>query len=100
MCRLNEGFARLLQNTLVDMFLPEWRMQDFMTVLTVQGPAMITDARVNTRAMTTDAETPTEISNLFDNIAYDKSASVIRMFEYAVGEKLFRDSLHLYIATK
>lgn len=98
--RLNEGFARLLQYNLVDMFYPEWRMQHFMNVLTVQTPAMITDARTNTRAMTSNAETPAEISALFDNIAYDKSAAVIRMFEYAVGERLFRDSLHLYVATK
>lgn len=75
-------------------------MQDFMNILTVQTPAMTSDARVQTRAMTTDAETPEQISDLFDNIAYDKSGSVIRMFQYAVGEQNFRDSLHLYVTTK
>ncbi|KAG5680753.1 hypothetical protein PVAND_010240 [Polypedilum vanderplanki] len=96
---LNEGFARLLQYTLTDMFYPEWRMQDFMNVMTLQATAFIADARITTRAMTTDAETPAQISALFDNIAYDKSGSVIRMFEYAVGETIFRQSLNHYITT-
>ena len=61
---------------------------------------MINDGRPNVRPMTFDAVTTTEISALFDNVAYDKSASVLRMFEYAVGEALFRESLHVYIARK
>lgn len=75
-------------------------MQHFMNVFTVQLYALTSDARVNTRAMTTDAVTPAEISALFDDIAYDKSASVIRMFENAIGENLFKEALNLYIATK
>jgi aminopeptidase N len=89
-----------MQYTIVDLFEPTWRMRDFMTVFTMQTPAMVVDARVNTRAMTTDAETPTEVSALFDNIAYDKSGSVIRMFQYAVGETINREALNLYIKTK
>lgn len=89
-----------MQYTLVDQYLPNWRMPDFMNVLTVQGPAMVNDARVNTRPMTYDAETPAEISALFDNVAYDKSGSVLRMFQYAVGETIFRDALNRYIVTK
>lgn len=89
-----------MQYELVDQYLPTWRMPDFMNVMTVQGPAMISDASVNTRPMTYDAETPAEISELFDNVAYSKSGSVLRMFQYAVGETIFRDALNRYIVTK
>lgn len=89
-----------MQYQLVDEYLPNWRMPDFMNVLTVQAVAMISDASVNTRPMTYDAETPTEISALFDNVAYSKSGSVLRMFQYAVGETIFRDALNRYVVTK
>lgn len=71
-----------------------------MNIFTVQPYAFVTDSKLTTRAMTTDAETPAEISALFDDIAYDKSGSVIRMFKYAVGERLFKEAINLYIATK
>lgn len=71
-----------------------------MTVLTVQGVAFISDSRTNTRPMTYDAETPAEISAVFDNVAYSKSGSVLRMFQYAVGDTIFKDALNLYIKTK
>ena len=54
------------------MWLPEWRMQDYMNILSVQGAAFIADARNTTRAMTSNGLTPAEISGLFDTIAYDK----------------------------
>ncbi|KAL7036535.1 hypothetical protein ACKWTF_008841 [Chironomus riparius] len=94
---MNEGFARFLQYKLTDIYRPEWRMQDFMNIQTVQGTAFISDARNTTRAMTSSATTPFEIGSLFDSIAYDKSGSVLRMFEYAIGEQLFRQSLNLYV---
>jgi hypothetical protein len=70
--RLNEGFAQLLQYTLVDTYYPEWRMHDFMNIFALQGNAFRTDARATTRQMTKYALTPTEVGSLFDNIAYDK----------------------------
>lgn len=69
---MNEGFAQLLQYTLTDMFYPEWRMMDFMNVLMVQATAFVSDARITTRAMTTEATTPAQIDSMFDNIAYSK----------------------------
>jgi aminopeptidase N len=69
---LNEGFAQFLQYTLTDMFHPDWRMYDFMTVLSKQATAFVVDGRNTTRAMTTDASTPAQIDALFDSIAYDK----------------------------
>ena len=38
----------------------------------IQGNAFIVDAGENSRPMNMDANTPEEISNLFDDIAYQK----------------------------
>ena len=69
---MNEGFAQYFQYKLTDLYRPEWRMQDYMNIITVQNTAFITDARNTSRAMTSSASTPYEIGSMFDPIAYDK----------------------------
>jgi aminopeptidase N len=100
LCRLNEGFATLFQYNLVDIVEPTWRMQAFMNTFTMINVAFVTDSWDSTRPMTNDVNTLSEISRAFDNVAYDKSGCVLRMFERAVGENIFRRSLELYLKTK
>lgn len=69
---LNEGFATLFQYVVVDMFQPTWRMYEFMTTFTMHNSAFLADARDNTRPMTNDVLTLSEISNSFDRVAYEK----------------------------
>ena len=68
---LNEGFATLFENILVEAVYPEWRMTDLFNVKTVQA-ALKYDALDRTRAMTSEMETLADISNAFDRIAYVK----------------------------
>ncbi|KAG5669539.1 hypothetical protein PVAND_017426 [Polypedilum vanderplanki] len=96
---LNEGFAQLFQYTITDIVHPDWRMQDYFNIFAMQDRAFNHDATENTRAMTTDATTSEEVGLLFDIVAYDKAASVIRMFQYAVGEDIFRQTIKYYITT-
>jgi aminopeptidase N len=44
-----------------------------------------------------DADTPAEINQMFDGIAYGKTAAVLRMLESYVGEETFRDGIRAYI---
>lgn len=89
-----------MQYVVVDQFQPTWRMYHFMTILTMQNGAFISDSRDTTRPMTNDVLTLTQIDNSFDNVAYDKSGCVLRMFQNALGETVFRRSLELYLTTK
>lgn len=59
------------------MFYPAWRMYDFMTVFTRQNTAFISDSRDTTRPMTNGVLTLSQISNSFDNVAYDKCKNSI-----------------------
>ena len=43
------------------------------------------------------ASTPAEISEVFDAIAYEKGAAVLRMVESWVGEEAFRNGVNAYI---
>lgn len=92
-------------------------MKDFMNILAVQGNIFRIDSRLSTRAMSTFALTADEVGNLFDSIAYDKcekiatirklfkiifftAASVIRTFEHAIGENIFKEAINLYLNNK
>lgn len=68
---LNEGFATFFEYVLVENTHPELRMRDYFNIEKVQN-ALKVDALETTRAMFSDAETPSGISNLFDRVAYDK----------------------------
>lgn len=68
---LNEGFATLFEYLLVENVYPELRMQHYFNIQKVQN-AFKSDSLESTRPMTHNAETPSGISGLFDNVAYDK----------------------------
>ncbi|XP_058836987.1 uncharacterized protein LOC131693292 [Topomyia yanbarensis] len=92
---LNEGFARLYQYYVSEYSHPELNMRERFSG--VRETALNTDANPTVRPMTHYVETPSEINTLFDNIAYAKSASVLRMMNYALSESTFQKGLRYYI---
>lgn len=50
--------------------------------------------------ITLSVNTPKEIKDIFDNIIYDKAASVLRMLRYLMTENLFKLSLRNYLENK
>src|SRR5260370_8167494 len=61
------------------------------------GGTLNTDSLANTRPIHQAAETPGQIMELFDGIAYGKAASVLRMLESYLGEETFRAGVNAYI---
>src|SRR6202007_2111528 len=59
-------------------------------LLTVASPT-------NTRPIHQAAETPAQIQELFDGIAYGKAGSVLRMIEAYLGEETFRAGVNAYV---
>lgn len=122
---LNEGFATLFEYHLTGILYPEWRTRDLYNIRTLQG-VFRSDSREATRAMTPTPSllSTSEILNAFDYVVYAKgetitiyrflistlrflltcqcmkAGSVLRMFQYAVGEDIFRAALKLYLETK
>src|SRR5204862_65168 len=59
--------------------------------------AVSTDALRTTRPIRTNVETPDQINEVFDGIAYQKTASVLRTIENYVGPDLFRKGVASYL---
>src|SRR5438132_3934206 len=92
---LNEGFATFMTGKPLAAWKPEWRV-DLDAVGGTIGSLTI-DAQRATRAIRTHAETPEEINQMFDGIAYGKSAAVLRMVEAWLGNDVFRDGIRAYL---
>jgi len=97
---LNEGFATWMEAKPVDEYKPEWNtLLDEVSagnILTTLG-ALNLDALANTRAIQQPAETPAQIVELFDGIAYGKAAAVLRMVEAYLGPETFRAGVNEYL---
>jgi aminopeptidase N len=92
---LNEGFATWMANKPLAAWHPEWQV-DLDDVEETQI-AVSTDALRATRPIRTNVETPDEINEVFDGIAYQKTASVLRTIENYVGAETFRQGVTSYL---
>ena len=92
---LNEGFATWMANKPIAEWRPEWRVEldDVEDTMTAKA----TDSLRTTRPVRMDVESPEEINEVFDAIAYQKGSAVIRMIETFVGPDLFRQAVASYL---
>jgi aminopeptidase N len=92
---LNEGFATWMSSKPLESWKPEWNFD--LDDVTQNGYALNTDSLANTRPIHQPAETPAQILELFDGIAYGKTAAVLRMLEAYLGEETFQAGVNAYI---
>ena len=92
---LNEGFATWMESKSVEALKPEWHID--LDDVSGTGGTMNLDSLANTRPIHQAAETPAQILELFDGIAYGKAASVLRMLEAYLGEETFRAGVNAYL---
>ena len=92
---LNEGFATWMSSKPVAKWKPEWNYD--LDDVSGTGGTLNTDSLANTRPIHQAAETPAQIQELFDGIAYGKAASVLRMLEAYLGEQTFRAGVNAYL---
>jgi len=93
---LNEGFASWMESKPLAAAHPEWHL-DIEDARSSQE-ALALDALSTTRPIHSNAETPAEIEETFDVIAYQKGAAVLRMIENYVGRDDFRRGANAYLA--
>ncbi len=93
---LNEGFATWMENKPVAAMHPEWNIPQ--VVASDEESTLNVDAQPTTRAIRANADTPAEINQMFDSIAYGKASDVLLMVENYLGEETFRKGVHAYLA--
>ncbi|MGH9373941.1 MAG: M1 family metallopeptidase [Vicinamibacterales bacterium] len=92
---LNEGFANWMMSKPLKAWRPDWHVE--LDEVEDNHTAMTLDALRSTRPIRSTASTPAEIAELFDPIAYEKGAAVLRMLEAWVGEEPFQKAVNAYI---
>lgn len=93
---LNEGFASWMERFIPDQIFPEWNLwEQFVTddYFTAQS----LDSLASSHPIEAAIDNPEDIRSIFDEISYDKGASVIRMLYDYLGDTAFRDGLRAYI---
>ena len=93
---LNEGFATWMEAKPVAAMHPEWNMPE--EVASDEQDTLDIDAQPTTRAIRARADTPDEIDEMFDGIAYGKASDVLLMVENYLGEETFRKGVHAYLS--
>ncbi|HEX4748459.1 MAG TPA: M1 family metallopeptidase [Bryobacteraceae bacterium] len=93
---LNEAFATWTEQKILAEWKPEWktRVED---VMDSKMSAEQSDSLVTARKIRQEIKSKDDISNAFDNITYQKGASVIRMFETWMGPEQFRKGVQSYL---
>jgi puromycin-sensitive aminopeptidase len=92
---LNEGFATFMAAKSVGDWKPEWGPEVADAAST--GYPIDTDVLSSTRRIRQQATTPEEIDALFDGIAYQKTAAVLRTVESYLGEETMRRGIADYM---
>src|SRR5581483_3513285 len=92
---LNEGFATWMESKPVAAWKPEWNvpLDDVLDA----NRTLDVDSLANTRPIHQAADTPAQIQELFDGIAYGKAAAVLRMLETYLGPETFRKGVVSYL---
>src|ERR1700733_3131446 len=93
---LNEGFATWMEDKPVAAWHPEWNIpQDTAQSL---DSTLNYDSGKTTRTIRARADTPAEINEEFDGIAYGKAGAVLGMVENYLTPEVFRQGVHNYLA--
>jgi aminopeptidase N len=92
---LNEGFATWMANRPLAAMRPDWNIP--VDEALENQTALNLDGLKSTRPVHAAVETPAEIDEAFDAIAYEKGASVLRMIENYLGPDTFRRGINAYL---
>lgn len=92
---LNEGFATWMETKPLQAWKPEWHME--LEDVLDSGNSLNLDSLQNTRPIHQAVNTPAQIEELFDAIAYGKAAAVLRMLEDYLGPETFRAGVNAYL---
>jgi len=92
---LNEAFATWMERKITAEWKPEWqsRVADVGSILRAERE----DSLISARKIRQEITSKDDINNAFDDITYEKGATVIGMFENWMGAEEFRKGVQSYL---
>lgn len=93
---LNEGYASFVEFLCVNHLFPDYDIwTQFVTDMYTR--ALELDCLQNSHPIEVPVGHPSEIDEIFDEISYNKGASVIRMLHHYIGDEDFRKGMNIYL---
>ncbi|KAB0796160.1 hypothetical protein PPYR_10221 [Photinus pyralis] len=93
---LNEGYASFVEFLCVNHLFPQYDIwTQFVNDIYIR--ALELDCLKNSHPIEVPVGHPSEIDEIFDDISYNKGASVIRMLHHYIGDEDFRKGMNLYL---
>nr|XP_020509293.1 endoplasmic reticulum aminopeptidase 2-like [Labrus bergylta] len=92
---LNEGFARYMEFTSVEATYPDLKVEEYL--LHTCFAAVGLDSLNSSRAISSPAEDPTQIKEMFDTVSYEKGACVLHMLRHFLTEDVFQSGIVRYL---
>ncbi|OXA37624.1 aminopeptidase Ey [Folsomia candida] len=93
---LNEGWATFASHQGLQMTYPELRPWD-MFIPQIYQTAMAMDESLNTHPVASEPLTPDAIGGIYDDIVYEKAATLIRMMQNFVTEPILQEGVRRYL---
>jgi cytosol alanyl aminopeptidase len=94
---LNEAFATWMEGKIIAQWKPDWNTR--ASEVSEHLRAEREDSLPSTRRIRQKIESVGDIDNAFDDITYQKGATVIGMFENWIGEDKFQQGVRNYLNT-
>lgn len=92
---LNEGFARYMEFVSVEAVYPELKIEDYF--LDTCFGAIGRDSLNSSRPISSLAENPTQIKEMFDTVSYDKGACILHMLRNFLTDEGFQSGIIRYL---
>ncbi|XP_010864060.3 endoplasmic reticulum aminopeptidase 2 [Esox lucius] len=92
---LNEGFANYMEYISVEATYPELQVEDYL--LNTCFAAISQDSLNSSRPISSAAESPTQIKEMFDTMSYNKGACVLHMLRQYMTDKVFQSGIVRYL---
>uniref|UniRef100_A0A8C5M1M5 Leucyl and cystinyl aminopeptidase n=1 Tax=Leptobrachium leishanense TaxID=445787 RepID=A0A8C5M1M5_9ANUR len=92
---LNEGFATYMEYASLRTVFPELNADD--NFLAQRFSAMLMDSLTTSHPISTDVQSPEQISEMFDDLSYLKGAAILLMLNHTLTEEVFLQCLKEYL---
>ncbi|KAM9359901.1 endoplasmic reticulum aminopeptidase 2 isoform 1-T2 [Symphorus nematophorus] len=92
---LNEGFARYMEYISVEATYPNLKVEEYL--LHTCFAAVGHDSLNSSRPISSPAENPTQIKQMFDTVSYDKGACVLHMLRHFLTDDVFQSGIVRYL---